>query len=179
MKKISLTIYNHDKSIPSDGYILRAAEGFFRDLGREPPKSVERTAGGKPYFNEDGIFVSLSHSAGYVAVAVSGVEVGVDLQVHKRCNQSAIAKRFFHPSEQEFLADNPGCFFDIWALKESFAKLTGKGIIKSFQNFSVADSSGLKHREQGVFLFLREFSHEFSLAIASGIEAEITVIIMT
>ena len=77
------------------------------------------------------ITVSLSHSNGYVAVAMSleKLALGLDLErTNKPRNFLKLAKHFYHPDEVALIeqhADNEhqaACFYRIWTLKEALAK---------------------------------------------------------
>jgi 4'-phosphopantetheinyl transferase len=75
--------------------------------------------------------ISLSHSGGWVAVAVSDVgPVGIDVEVHRpRRNFDRIAAAAFGPEEQCLVAaDGAPGFYRIWTLKEAMAKASGTGL---------------------------------------------------
>lgn len=94
---------------------------------------------GKPFFKDSPIHFNVSHSGKYWVCAMSLVPVGIDIQEHiPGRNVKAIADRFFTTREADFLfADGYEHFYDIWAAKESYVKLTGTGIADSFDKFSV------------------------------------------
>jgi 4'-phosphopantetheinyl transferase len=75
--------------------------------------------------------VSLSHSGGWVACAVSYVgPVGIDIEVHCLSrNFSEIAAAAFGPAEtRRVAAHGASGFYRIWTLKEAMAKASGAGI---------------------------------------------------
>jgi 4'-phosphopantetheinyl transferase len=75
--------------------------------------------------------ISLSHSGGWVAAAVSDAgAVGIDIEVHRpRRNFSGIAAAAFGPDEQWLVAvDGAPGFYRIWTLKEAMAKASGEGV---------------------------------------------------
>lgn len=104
---------------------------------------------GKPF--ADGLlcgrgrrYVSLSHSEGIVAAAVSDEPIGADIQ---RMPASApeqllrIAGKF-HPYERAGLAqlaaeEIPAAFCRLWACKESVMKLCGRGLSLPLSSFCV------------------------------------------
>ena len=92
---------------------------------------------GKPYLRDCPVFFNLSHSGDYVCCAVSGREVGVDIQ---RCSMQdmeslqRIARRFFSGAENDALErcreeERQQLFYRLWARKEAWGKLTGEGIL--------------------------------------------------
>lgn len=69
-------------------------------------------------------YVSISHSGNYVAVALSNMPVGIDLQRKVKVNFDAIAKKYFTASEHQTL-HSVNCektFFEIWCKKEALWK---------------------------------------------------------
>lgn len=95
---------------------------------------------GKPFLTErDGLYVSLSHSGSYAAIAVGDVPVGVDIQRRGKCDMR-VADRFFTAEEAEFIngsGDKADAFFEIWTKKESLVKTVGKGLAMPLNSFSV------------------------------------------
>lgn len=107
--------------------------------------SIQRSSHGKPYFPDAAeIEFSISHSEKLWVCGFSNTSIGIDIQWHKNCNRSAIAKRFFNPLEYEYLAKSDfKDFFNVWTAKESFVKYTGRGISDEFSEFSVTDSKSI------------------------------------
>ena len=115
---------------------------------------IEKTPEGKPYLKGDrGLFISLSHCDGLVAVAVSSCEVGVDAE-RVRDIDSKIAKRFFTELEQEYVFETDDAdinlFFEVWTRKEAMAKKRGVGLsadksfctVKNHKQFKKLVSNG-------------------------------------
>ncbi|MGE6632001.1 4'-phosphopantetheinyl transferase family protein [Bacillus sp. NPDC077027] len=83
---------------------------------------------------------NLSHSGHFVVCAVSDKPVGIDIEQVKPIDLD-IAKRFFSPQEYADLLtkstkDQIPYFFHLWSMKESFIKLTGKGLSYGLSSFS-------------------------------------------
>lgn len=95
---------------------------------------------GKPMLPKElGLYFNLSHSGDYVLCAVSDKETGADIQRHEKY-VDRLAKRFFHPEELAYLkkAEDPKQrFYDLWCLKESCIKCTGRGLSTGLESFSV------------------------------------------
>jgi 4'-phosphopantetheinyl transferase len=75
--------------------------------------------------------VSLSHSGGWVACAISfATAVGIDIEVYNsRRDFTRIAAATFGPEEQMVVAaEGESAFYRIWTLKEAMAKASGAGI---------------------------------------------------
>ena len=128
--------------------VARALHTF---LGRAPSSEElageVRTAGGKPCFPAFPDFhYNISHSGSFVVCAVCDRPVGIDLQKIPEQAERAmkIAKRFFSGQEQETLNvlrgnDEPEAlcrlFCRYWTARESYIKLTGRGLSEPFGNF--------------------------------------------
>lgn len=140
-------------------------------LGRIPtPEELAgevRAGGGKPYFPAfPGFHYNISHSGSYVVCAVCDQPVGIDLQqIPDQAERAVkIAKRFFSPQEQEALQELRGrnetgalcrLFCRYWTARESYIKLTGRGLSEPFENFR-------PDLEAGVILVLKRDSIDTS-----------------
>lgn len=100
---------------------------------------LEMNHSGKPRYRElEAVHFSLSHSGKYWACAVSGHEIGLDLQEERAVkNPDALAHRFFHLEEAEWLAAHHTEFCRLWTYKESYVKYTGRGIAGGMNHVSV------------------------------------------
>ena len=102
----------------------------------DAPFSLEYTYGewGKPFFKNLPYYFNLSHSGEYILCVISTQEIGVDIQWEKPLKNDRLARRYFTEEEKENLSaiQNPSewCreFYRIWATKEAYGKLTGKGL---------------------------------------------------
>jgi hypothetical protein len=99
--------------------------------------SLVRETGGRPYFTDRGGDFSISHSKRAAAVTLigGGYRTGCDIQyMSPRRDFRGISGRFFHPPEQDHIADGGSDeemgrrFYALWTLKESFLKLRGLSI---------------------------------------------------
>ena len=96
---------------------------------------------GKPHpANTPDVHFNISHSKDLVVCAISDRPVGVDIEI-VRAHKPAVAKRFFHEDEQQFMTTasdgSDKGFFMIWTMKESFVKWQGKGLSKTLDSFNV------------------------------------------
>jgi 4'-phosphopantetheinyl transferase len=88
------------------------------------------------------LFFNLTHTAGLVAVAVATEpEVGLDVEgVSPERVSPELCKRVFSPDEVSELnrlpaSEQPGRFFDLWTLKESYIKARGLGLAVPLRSF--------------------------------------------
>ncbi|WP_344809601.1 4'-phosphopantetheinyl transferase family protein [Allohahella marinimesophila] len=83
---------------------------------------------------------SLSHSGGWVAIAISSEPVGVDLETRCPSTWKGIARRFFTPSEQQWLEtadDQQNAFVAAWTMKEAAVKLYGDRLLTGLRAFQI------------------------------------------
>lgn len=120
--------------------LVRELEAY----GAPLPLKYRYGEGGKPYFQELSLFFSLSHSGRYVLCAVSGQEVGADIQEKRLPVKQALVNRYFADRErdsfrilcrkcgpgEEAAASQEGAdwFYRMWCRKEAWGKLTGQGV---------------------------------------------------
>ncbi len=81
----------------------------------------------KPFFKDNKIFFSISHSEDIVLVAVNTCEIGADVEYMQDRNYLPIMKRYGYECENPSLTD----FYRFWTKHEAKIKL-GKDYIASF-----------------------------------------------
>jgi len=116
--------------------------------------SIARTPQGKPWLPDfPGLCFNLSHSGTSAAIVLCrGAEVGVDLEKVSGNVEAkkAIARRFFHPDEQHWLAEDEAHyllrFTRLWSVKEAWLKVRGTGLTQSLAGFcAIPQHSGIAH----------------------------------
>lgn len=118
-------------------------------LGGTPAISVETAAGSGGRLVLNGPLarshVSLSHTRGAAAFAISATApIGVDIERFRR-PPLAVAKKYFSAVELDAIesAESPSAgFFRLWTLKESLAKLEGKGILRVLREYEFSFADG-------------------------------------
>lgn len=126
-----------------------AARGSLREvLGRaleRAPGEVQFGYGphGKPHVSGSPLRFNISHSGDLAVIALSQVEVGVDVELPRARRSDAIARRFYAPGEIERLfseadpALRADAFFRLWTCKEAFLKVTGEGLSRSTRSYEI------------------------------------------
>ena len=105
---------------------------------------LARSEMGKPYFEDSPVKFNVSHSKGYVAVAVSlGEELGVDVEASALPRERAakMAERYFSVEEQKEVLNNEKSFARLWSEKEAKAKFFGESIGNLLSNEKILDFS--------------------------------------
>ncbi len=98
---------------------------------------------GKPYFDCDGVHISISHSHNRCIAAISDSQIGADIEFN--CADAdrliRLSERYFTKEETEYIKTQP-CerFYEIWCAKESYIKYTGEGFSRTLSSFSVLDA---------------------------------------
>lgn len=150
---------------------------------------VSRTPRGKPFLPHfPDLHISVSHSGEWYICAISNQPVGIDLQkhalLHSETQEQAliryckIARRFFHPSEADFVdADPKNRFFPVWTAKESYVKYTGQGMDQYYDAFCVLDEvaslpTGIPWQAEQVSFFQIPFSDTYTFCICTAVPCD-------
>lgn len=83
---------------------------------------------GKIYLNEISVYISLTHSKGYFAFAISDEEVGLDIEKIR----NNINERISYRISKEIIKKDE--IIKIWTVKESYLKYLGVGITTDLKN---------------------------------------------
>lgn len=119
----------------------------FQQYGLERPQ-VRRTPKGKPYADfcagtdtpeaERKVHLSVSHSKNIFVCIIAENPVGIDVQHRTRASADKIAARYFTGEEKKYMDEHgEKGFFTLWARKEAYSKLTGKGLEEIMAGASV------------------------------------------
>lgn len=151
-------------------------------LADTAPLSLSYSYGenGKPYFKDyQNISFSLSHSGNYVAAAFDNDNVGIDIQYKKKARFD-VAERFFSTEDKVLLhrlgeEESGSCFYELWAVKEAYMKLTGEGLRQGLDRTAVEPdcedrSIGRirkKNSDEAAFYRLCNIVEKYSIAVCS------------
>ena len=95
---------------------------MYTEATGQPMPSIAVTGSGKPYFPQDALHFSISHTPCHAFCCLSRTNVGIDAEEESRQARLAAAE------------DPRKAFLRIWVLKEAYAKLTGHGIGNYLKN---------------------------------------------
>ena len=111
----------------------------------------------------DGLFFNVSHAGDYVVGVLSDCEVGCDIE--KNANAPLeVAEHYFYHSELAYIKaakNKDKAFFTLWTLKESYMKMTGRGMslpLDSFEVVPTAEGFVLGKSLRKAMLFLRQWN---------------------
>lgn len=108
---------------------------------------ISKNENGKPFIqNIPEFHFNISHSGEWTVLAVSDVEVGVDIQIIKSVN-SNISKRFFTRRENNILEklEKENFFTEftrMWTIKEARTKASGDSLAKCLSRFNTIEYDG-------------------------------------
>lgn len=157
----------------AQGKALSLGAGLLLDYGlrwyglRERTAALIYGADEKPYLRDyPEIFFNLSHSGTWVMAVFADREVGCDVERISKPD-FRVVQRFFAEGEKKILEKAEGeeeqrqLFYRFWTLKESFLKVTGKGIHMPLDGFCIHLGPPIKAEMGGGFPEYR--FQEFSL----------------
>ncbi len=96
-----------------------------------PLPEICKTDRGKPYFADSQLHFSLSHTKNHAFCCVATQNLGIDAEETDRKVDLRLADKILSPTEKVRFAqvqDKSTALLRFWVLKESYAKLTGKGL---------------------------------------------------
>ena len=177
---LAVTIYSclENSALPRPERLLHCAhlEAVQRGLSTAD-LHLAQTTKGKPFFAAlPNLHFSISHSGAWWLVAFAAAELGLDLQVHGQHDYQRLAKRYYHPLEQDYTTKyGHTAFYNIWSAKEALAKQSGQGLsTASLSSFTVvSDSKQLKQQLAGQYLQHLPFQPGYSLCLCTNQPSQI------
>ena len=110
--------------------IALLAEMYRQQTGKPLPE-IAVTDRGKPYFPGESLHFSISHTEKRVFCCLHSENVGIDAEEADRAVNPGLAEKWLSASERqrlEAMEDKNAALLRLWVLKESYAKLTGRGL---------------------------------------------------
>lgn len=116
-----------------DGHTVARAllARLYQEETGDPMPEIRYLANGKPCFSESNLHFSISHTKNHAFCCLSRNNIGIDAEETDRPVRPALAEKILSPTEKErylAAADRHAAMLRLWVLKESYAKLTGRGI---------------------------------------------------
>ena len=128
-----------------------------RLLNKQPQEIVLlREEKGKPYIKNNPIYISISHSGNFAAVAFHTAPVGIDIEVLKPID-NRLKTRICTDSDLSFLNQSENQtkenlnLLKIWTAKEGYFKKTGTGIT-DFKSISYKDINATHSVENSLII---------------------------
>ena len=106
------------------------ADLYREETGEEMPE-IAVTDRGKPYFPGSGWHFSISPTKRHAVCVLSRRNVGLDAEETDRDIDLRLAEKILSPAEKarfDAAAHRRTALLRLWVLKESYAKLTGRGL---------------------------------------------------
>ena len=118
---------------------------------------IETDESGKPFINESGLYISISHSEEAVACALSEKPIGIDIEKIKPVSQKLI-EYVCTQNEREYVLlgkdntyDQDNRFFAVWTAKEAFFK-KNNGKIKEIRSIDTLALKKQVYIQDGYFI---------------------------
>lgn len=120
-------------------------EQMYRQVTDQPMPAICIGEKGKPYFAEDRLHFSISHTKNHVFCVLSDRPVGIDAEELTRQVKPMLAQKILSSGElqqYESAADKNRALLTFWVLKEAQAKCTGEGVYRypCHTDFSLDDA---------------------------------------
>lgn len=124
------------------GLSLLAA--LYRQKTGLPLPRIEITPRGKPYFPENSLHFSITHTKGHAFCVLAEQNVGIDAELLSRKLNLSLAEKILSPGEKaqfDAASDKHRALLTFWVLKEAAAKLSGEGLhgYPNHTNFTLDD----------------------------------------
>ena len=117
---------------------------YREETGKALPEILS-TSRGKPYFEDDSLHFSVSHTPKHALCVLSENNVGIDAEEADRKINLKLAEKILSPGEKvqfDAAPDKRKALLTFWVLKEAAVKLSGEGL-RGYPNhtcFSLDDS---------------------------------------
>lgn len=163
MKLYTLKKRKKHTKADTDAMILASVDAFCREKQKKPYNGkILRTTLGKPYLEEDYLYIGVTHTDDLILISVSCKAHGIDCEYsHRKVNNpERIMNRFFTEDERFFITskdDTNSAFLDVWVRKEAYVKYTGKGI-SGMKDCDVTKINGFTKTENdlGLIIYIYE-----------------------
>jgi 4'-phosphopantetheinyl transferase len=119
-------------------YLKQILKSYFHIDAKD--EDFGKNENGKPFLKNSKLFFNLSHSQEYLIIAFGKKALGIDIEKKKSLDVHRLSRRFFHPSEQQFILsgeDPEEIFFRIWTWKESYIKWKGGSLPADLRKFNI------------------------------------------
>ena len=130
--KKELPLFYQNKKIETQ-MAIQSLINLVKPYLKELP-DIKITKDGKPYFKNNELYFNYSHSKNYLAVAISDVEIGIDIE-EDRIISDDIANKYLDGLKTN--KERLKC----WVHKEAYSKLIGQGLKIGLENINLKEVS--------------------------------------
>ncbi len=98
---------------------------------------------GKPHLNPNKfkeVHFNVSHTKNDIVIATANFPLGIDIELIQEEYPKSILKGLIHLSDQ-LKVENAEQFYQLWTIKEAFAKFTGEGLRLGLKNSWVSNAN--------------------------------------
>lgn len=127
----------------------------------------------KPYIKNSTLFYNISHCDGFLVIAFSDSEIGVDIEKIDYNLDLKLMSSILSAEEKKKLnrleskKEKHEYFFKIWTLKESYLKKKGIGLIDDLHNisFDIIDKKWYEGNNQDLSFYQTKLEADYYLSI--------------
>lgn len=127
MNEILLAARPLDGGNAHEAGLALAQQLYHLQTGRTCPE-IHRTARGKPYFADNSLYFSISHTRRHVFCALWDAPIGIDAEEMDRPVWLKLAEKVLSPTEKARFDGTRQSLLRFWVLKEAAVKYTGEGL---------------------------------------------------
>jgi 4'-phosphopantetheinyl transferase len=128
---------------------------------------------GKPYLEDRSIFFNISHSKDFCVIGTSFVqEIGVDIEfIDENIDYITLLRLFAYQEEIQWVLEKNSVrrFYELWTLKESILKYTGKGISDECFPKLFLENNKLLYPNTKIDTFTFTKSDDYVISLCTGV----------
>jgi len=110
------------------------------DLFSVSPKDIKLAENGKPFLPDKSFYFNMSHSGSLIMFSIGNLELGCDIQKNVAPKEALIKRITSEEERKNQVFDFYSHFNRLWAIKESYVKMSGVGISKDMTEVSIEKS---------------------------------------
>lgn len=126
-KKINVSFNSKNKYYDAEYYLIKKGLHEYFNIDKF---NIMYSVNGKPYLDSD-VYVSISHDKDLVVVALSNVEIGIDIQYYNNIDQKIL-------NEIGKLINTNNNIIRTFSIKEAILKLNGD-VFKNINKYNIDD----------------------------------------
>lgn len=132
-KKINVSFNSKNKYYDAEYYLIKKGLHEYFNIDKF---NIMYGVNGKPYLDNN-VYVSISHDKDLVVVALSNVEVGIDIQYYNNTDQEVL-------NEIGKLINTNNNIIRTFSIKEAILKLNGD-VFKNINKYNIEDYNIITH----------------------------------
>lgn len=165
LKRLSKDRYENAIRFKMEEDILRSIAGsLMMNKYLDGLDNINYNSYGKP--SKEGYHFNLSHSGDFVLFALADSEVGADIEVFKKKNESL--ENYVLTEDEKIHLEDEFDFYRFWTSKESLMKYLGTGLSNKIKDIPALPLEGMKkYKEEDLYSINFDY-HNYSISVTSN-----------